>query len=146
MPELSLRQAAAQAHASKSTLLRAIRSGLLSARLEDDGSYRIDPSELSRVYSADRFKLRATTQNGAGSGGGGAGDAVRAAALEAELRAVREWLEAEKRHAEAWRGQAEHWRGQAERLLLAAPIVTPPLTPPAPAPQRSWWKGWGQAS
>lgn len=36
---------------SKSTIHRAIKSGLISAARFDDGSYEIDPAELHRVFS-----------------------------------------------------------------------------------------------
>ena len=35
---------------SKSTIQRAIQNGRMSATLQDDGSYKIDPSELERVF------------------------------------------------------------------------------------------------
>lgn len=35
---------------AKSTILRAIKSGVISAHKADDGSYEIDPSELHRVF------------------------------------------------------------------------------------------------
>jgi excisionase family DNA binding protein len=50
MAELSLREAAQQAGTSKSTILRAVKAGRLSATRDDDGGYRIDPAELHRVY------------------------------------------------------------------------------------------------
>lgn len=48
--ELSLIKAAEAVGKSKSTISRAIKSGKLSARRNDDGSYSIDASELSRVF------------------------------------------------------------------------------------------------
>ena len=48
--EYSLVDAAKAARVNKSTVLRAIGRGKLSARREEDGSYRIDASELARVY------------------------------------------------------------------------------------------------
>src|SRR5215210_7248858 len=48
--KLSLRTAAAQAGVSKTTIIRAIRSGRLSAPRNDDGRWAIDPAELFRVY------------------------------------------------------------------------------------------------
>lgn len=149
MPELTLRQAVAQARTSKSSLLRAIRSGQLSARREDDDSYRIDAAELSRVYPEDRVRLRAAAQNGAGSDGGGAADAVqwRIRAFEVELKEVRARLEAELRRVEEIRQERDSWKTQAERLLLAAPILTtvPPVPNPTPPNQTnavrlSWWR------
>lgn len=50
--KLTLKQAAEQSGKSKSTIQRAIKKGKLSAEKNDDGTYAIDPSELSRVYSA----------------------------------------------------------------------------------------------
>lgn len=47
---MTLGQAAKAVGKSKSTLTRAIQSGRLSAQRLEDKSYRIDPSELSRVF------------------------------------------------------------------------------------------------
>jgi hypothetical protein len=46
----SLAQAAKAAGKSKPTLLRAIRSGRLSATRHADGTYAIDPAELIRAF------------------------------------------------------------------------------------------------
>lgn len=43
---------------AKSTILRAINSGTISAKKAPDGSYEIDPAELHRVFDPAR------TQNG----------------------------------------------------------------------------------
>lgn len=53
MPELSLSQAAKLTGKSKSTINRAIKTGKLSATRHDDGSYSIDPAELSRVFNLE---------------------------------------------------------------------------------------------
>ena len=50
MPGLSLREAAKEVNVCKSTILRAVRNGRLSAARTDDGGYSIDPAELFRVY------------------------------------------------------------------------------------------------
>ena len=47
----SLSQAAKWADVSKVTIHRALQSGKLSGTRQDDRSYQIDPSELSRVYT-----------------------------------------------------------------------------------------------
>ncbi|VTZ23150.1 hypothetical protein MPC4_50014 [Methylocella tundrae] len=49
---LSVRRAARLSGKSKSTILRAIRSGRLSARRTDQGAYAVDPADLCRVYPA----------------------------------------------------------------------------------------------
>lgn len=48
--EYALVDAAKLAKVNRSTLFRAIKAGRLSARRDDDGTYRVDASELARVY------------------------------------------------------------------------------------------------
>jgi hypothetical protein len=55
MPALTLNQAAKAAKKAKSTLLEAINSGRLSATRNDLQQWQIEPSELFRVYPAERF-------------------------------------------------------------------------------------------
>lgn len=93
--KLSLRDAAAQAGVSKTTILRAIRSGRLSAPRNDDGGYAIDPAELFRVYppgtsmdQEDRNSTGAEDQNTPPQWT--AETATRTAALEAEILALKE--------------------------------------------------------
>lgn len=66
---LTLQQAANATGKAKSTIQRAIKSGRLSAKRLDSGSYEIDPAELSRVYllratgsAIDSMKHDATQQ------------------------------------------------------------------------------------
>jgi hypothetical protein len=51
--EYSLTGAATATGSSKSKIHRMIKDGRLSARRMDDGSYRIDASELGRVFSSE---------------------------------------------------------------------------------------------
>lgn len=46
----SLKQAAEATRKSKPTILRAIQSGKISAKKDDNGEWQIDPAELHRVY------------------------------------------------------------------------------------------------
>lgn len=152
MAGLSLREAAQQAGTSKSTILRAIQGGRLSASRTDDGGYSIDPAELFRVYpvkgsavAAERSTDHSVGQDAPPSAppvNPGATDAtelrIRTAALEAELAALKSILEAEKRRAEELREDRDRWHAQAERLALPAPAPSPPA-------QRSWWP-WLRAS
>jgi excisionase family DNA binding protein len=50
LPYFTLGEAAKQAGLSKPTVSKAISSGRLSAEKQPDGSYRIQPAELFRVY------------------------------------------------------------------------------------------------
>ena len=53
MPFLTLSKAAKETGKSKSTLLKAIRTGRLSASRDDINNWKIDPAELFRVYEAN---------------------------------------------------------------------------------------------
>lgn len=117
---LNLREAAEQAGTSKSSIFRAIRSGRLSATRDDFGGVQIDPAELARVYPP---KPQAPERAGpvpAGNRGTETRDSgteelrVRNAALEAEVRLLREM-------AEGLKAERDRWAAQAERLALSAP-------------------------
>src|SRR5690242_19696368 len=51
MPMLTVGQAARLTGLNKTTMNRAIQRGRLSAHRHDDGSWRLDPAELQRVYA-----------------------------------------------------------------------------------------------
>lgn len=144
MAGLSLRQAAQQAGTSKSTILRAIQNGRLSATRTDDGGYSIDPAELFRVYtpktSGDRIGdatgPQRTTDQPAGQDAPSS-DTVNAtelrianARLEAELAALKALLEAERKRGDELRDDRDGWRSQAERLVLSGPQQQE---------RRGWW-------
>lgn len=56
----TLGQAAKATGKSKPTIQRAIKSGQLSAKRNDNGSYTIDPAELHRVFQPVTAKSNAT--------------------------------------------------------------------------------------
>src|SRR3712207_5824063 len=128
MAGLSLREAAQQARTSKSTILRAIQSGRLSAARTDDGGYSIDPAELCRVYPP-RPEPDPTEQSMGQGATGSLMDAatelrIRNAQLEAGFNALKAILDAEKKHLEEIRADRDRWAAQAERLALPAPDAT----------------------
>ena len=103
----TLGEAAIAVGKSKATISKAIKTGRISAEKQLNGSYKIDPSELHRVYppapstvederietpSSTEQKIRETIE------------------LEVKLQA------ADKRIAELEEDR-EHWRQQATRLL-----------------------------
>ena len=143
MAELTLRQAAREAGISKSSLLRMVKDGRISAVRDEGGrgTFRIDVSELRRVFPEDRSRLQSTTQDGAviGASAGtiGAVDTVefriRAASLEAQVAALRELADELRQDRDRWHGEAASWKGQAERLALAPPR------------RASWWWKWRAA-
>ena len=127
---LSLGQAAKLTGLGKTTLTRAIRAGRLSAQRNLDGSYAIDPAELSRVYP-----FNATPETGPAMGdvvhhaipGPVAPEpprdpelAVRVAALEAEIAGLKALLDVERQRTDEIRAERDRWASQAEtahRLL-----------------------------
>mgnify|MGYP001627430220 CR=1 FL=1 len=137
MAGLSLRQAATEAGTSKSTILRAIQSGRLSAARTDDGGYSIDPAELFRVYApksrSDAPDQPAHRSEGHGAPASAQADAtdvrVRNAQLEAEIKALQAILDVERKRGEELRAERDRWATQAERLTLEGPGGS----------RRGWW-------
>ena len=102
MPELSLSQAAKLTGKSKSTINRAIRAGKISATRHDDGSYSIDPAELSRAFDVEPVegaRRRDAEPDGTRL-------LERIAALEAMLSREREISDDLKEDRDRWRQQA----------------------------------------
>lgn len=102
MPELSLSQAAKLTGKSKSTINRAVKTGKLSATRHDDGSYSIDPAELSRAFNMelpDSSKRSDVQPDGTRL-------IERIEALEAMLNREREISADLKEDRDRWRNQA----------------------------------------
>jgi len=144
MPGLSLREAAQQAGTSKSTILRAIQSGRLSASRTDDGGYAIDPAELFRVYkpkgmapdlgaiAPQRHADHAVRRDASAD----ATDLrMRNSQLESEISGLKTILDVERKRADELRQDRDRWASQAERFALPAPAAAAP-------PQRAagWWR------
>lgn len=137
----TLGEAAKATGKNKSTINRAIKAGRISAERQDDGSYRIDPAELHRVFPVQpgyapapvALHQYATSQS----------NPVALAVLEERVRN----LEQQLRNAEQQRDQ---WHEQAERLTLLLSAVQPSQPAPDPQPQpvaltqeeqpRTWWQ------
>jgi excisionase family DNA binding protein len=144
MAGLSLREAAREVGMSKSTILRAVKAGRLSAARTEDGGYSIEPAELFRVYPPENRAMRLERSGGRGAGQGATASAmeeirIRAAVLEAELNLMKDVLAGERRRSEEIREDRERWHTQAERLALIAPVRRPE---PAPSPRRAKKQGF----
>ena len=136
---LTLGQAAKVARTSKTTLSRAIKAGRLSAERRDDGSYQIDPAELSRVFTVtpetgdeSGTVVRHTTPDRDTGETPATPDIellTRQAALEAELTGLKAMVDELKQSRDQAQTQADQWRQQAERATIALA-----------APGRPWWK------
>lgn len=126
MTGFSLRQAATAAGTSKTSIVRAIQSGRLSAARTDTGGWAIEPAELFRAFPPKPAPDR--------TGDGPEGQTVPAVLeLQARVRHLEEQLAEARKHCDRWHETATKL---AER----------PLMLPAPeTPQRRAWWPWRRA-
>jgi hypothetical protein len=126
---MSLAEAAAATGVNRSTLFRAYKSGRMSAARADTGQIEVDPAELFRVFPpvAPQQSAQGGTHQRAQASDAHE-NALRANALEVEVKLLREMLD-------TMREDRDAWREQAGRVVAALP-------PPGPAtePRRSWWR------
>jgi hypothetical protein len=132
---------------SKAAISRAIKNHTISAEKQENGSYKIDPAELHRVYPAiteqqaeQLSRPRSATTS----------DATELNAENRELRAklesVMQRLSDKDGVIEDLREDRDRWRTQAEKLLLADQRAQPVMVAPAPAttPKARKWSLFGK--
>lgn len=125
MPKLSPRDAVKVYQVSRATLMRALQNGDISADKTDMGHWRIEPSELARLYEprakagpVSRTKSDQVNRGDPEQKSNSDNDvAVRLARAEAELAAEREKTAMLQRHLD-----------DVRRML-----------PPPDAKPRRWW-------
>src|SRR5262245_4041030 len=100
----SLSQAAEAVGMNRSSILRAIKAGKISATRDEHGQWQIDPAELHRVYPAAPTPASSHTDE-------------LIAELRARLEDMRAALATAERNAETWRAAFE--RELAQRALPA---------------------------
>lgn len=119
-------QAAKATGVATATITRALKSGKISGKKDENGSWMIDPSELHRIFPPISKKDRESPSV--------KHDAtppqepervVETRALEREVQTLRDALNDA-------REDRDKWRDMAERLSLAPP--SPQISPP-----RGWW-------
>jgi uncharacterized protein involved in exopolysaccharide biosynthesis len=145
----TLAEAARAVHRNKTSLLRSIKTGKISAvRNAATGGWLIEPSELHRVYPQilDAAKNTATDASSA---------AIRNGDSEVEIRELRARLgDAHDQIADLRRRLDEERaerRQTADRLAAAQAQITALLTdqrtaPPAPTEPRRLWLPWHRRS
>jgi hypothetical protein len=113
----SLSNAATACGINKSTVLRSIKSGRLTATKDALGQWRIEPAELHRVYPP----MQANDADGNGTPYGATAALARAAVIVAQDRAAvsEQRLADFKVLFEDMRQDRDHWRVHAGRLALA---------------------------
>jgi len=112
---ISLSEAADAAGVSRSTMLRAIKKGKISAVRNETGGFEIDLSELCRVWPGAALN-RSVTQDDAPQRSDDASTDVTILLLRAQL-------EAERQLTEELRTDRDAWREQAQRLALPQPAT-----------------------
>jgi len=139
MTALSLREAAARAKASKSTIWRAIKTGRMNAARTDDGGFAIDPAELFRAFPPDRIEKQNTMQPEPRAVPDLTADdiALRRAATKAVIAGLGSLLAEVRAIHDELRQDRNERRARAERLLAPAPVRQEASWP---APRRPWWK------
>jgi hypothetical protein len=149
----SLGEAAKAARRAKSTILRDIRRGKLSAARTEAGGYQIEPAELARVYTLERSMQRAS--NGASNDLQPGATTVEVDRLLDQISDLRETIcdlrarldasEGERRH------ESEEHRRVQERLtalLTHRPAGSVPAAPGSSFAERRarpWWRRWFRA-
>lgn len=112
----TLGEAAKATGKSKSTLSKAIKSGRISASKDDTGTYRIDPSELHRVYPLAVNGEQEETLVNTPTPQGKTPDIKE---LQARLEAAHERLSDRDAVIADLREDRDKWRQQAASLLAA---------------------------
>ena len=114
----TLGEAAKATGKSKAAIGQAIHKGRISAEKDENGRWRIEPSELHRVYPV-------ATQTDGKEPESKAGDATtlqvalhRVEILESELRAANAQVEDLRDQRERLRQDVQDWKGQAGQRRL----------------------------
>ncbi len=147
--ELSATEAAREVGKSVQTITRAIQSGRMSASGPKGGPYRIDPSELFRVYPRRTLEPSATPSMAANA----SGEKLNATGvLELEVKLLREMLVREQDTVADLRARLDAEAEERRRLTALvtfqperpAPAVEPAGDPSAtlqtPRHRSSWWQ------
>lgn len=143
--ELSASEAAREVGKSIQTITRAIQSGRLSASGPKGGPYKIEPSELFRVYPRRSSEPSATPS----VVGDASTDKLSATSnLEVEVKMLREMLAREQDTISDLRARLDTEAEERRRLtaLLTfqperpAAAVEAASVPQAPPRRSSWWR------
>lgn len=119
---LSLSEASKQTGKSKSVISKALNNGDLSYVSKDASGYKIDPSELFRVFPSnnentvleqEKEQLETPIQN--------IENALKIKELELKLEAMEREKDLYKSQCDKIEVEKEDWKKQAQTLLLKAP-------------------------
>lgn len=142
MSFLTLSQAAKATSKSKSTLNRAIKTGRLSATRNEDGTFSIDPSELSRVFPKNASERASYVTDERQTERSGTEVLSKIAMLEQLLEREREALVREREVSADLQEDRDRWRAQATGLLSDLRTAQEKAIPGASpnSPRKGFWK------
>jgi UTP:GlnB (protein PII) uridylyltransferase len=103
-----LTQAAQATGKSRSSIYRAIKSGVISAHRRDDGQFEIDPAELHRVFPAISRNVSQAVPEQANE--------TAVEVLKREVELLREALERERSHSREFADLLREEREERRRL------------------------------
>jgi excisionase family DNA binding protein len=137
MPHLSVREAAKLAGKDRSTILRAIDHGRLSATRDEHSRFRIDPAELERAFG----QLYAPAVRTAGETDAlphpAPADLPRTATLEREVELLREMLSMHERERQGWEEERAFLRNLVETQAAQVKLLTDQREQ---APRSGFWQ------
>lgn len=137
MPEMTLSEAARWAGVTRATIHKALKGGRLSGRKDDSGEWRIDPSELERVYQPGK-PVDVSPDRGVSS----TDTAELMAAKDREMTLLREMLaevRAQRDDARVQRDRAMELAEAQTRLLTHQQEKASPTTVPVPRGRLLGW-------
>jgi hypothetical protein len=117
MPQVNVRTAARMIGRDRSTVLRAIESGKVSATRDERGRFQIDPVELERAFGSLHSPDAPAAVDAAAMQQPASDDAARAAALEREVALLREMQR-------QWEEERAFLRGLVERRDEQVKLLT----------------------
>jgi hypothetical protein len=129
----SLKQAADAVGRGKPAVLKAIKSGRISAKKDDNGQWQIDPAELHRVYPAS------AAGNGSGNAPGERQEPPENSGIRPDVEGLRERL-AEK---DALIADLRTERDRLLGIVETQAQQVKQLTDQRPAARRRKWWPWG---
>ena len=133
----TLGEAAKATGKSKATISKTIKSGRISANKDESGAFRIDPSELHRVYPPTPSSEQYETPN---STPVNSTESVEIKALQALLEAAHERLLDKEPVIEDLREDRDRWRSQATGLLSDLRTAQEKATPAPPPEPKGFWR------
>ena len=125
--KLTLSEVARQAGMSKSTLSRLVKKGRITAEKQENGEFRIDPSELDRLAEL-RSSVRSVQRVKTGT------DAV----LQREIDLLHEMLLDKERTIQDLRTERDDWKKQAQQAQQAQMLVLA-AGEKKEEPRKRWW-------